>query len=141
MMTVIYIFSAYMNIYKGMTYCIKTQKGKKMAAVCLWLIENKSIQMLRSVLCHLCKCFQVRCQLQNYVSTTDIKFIYGTRCCPRLGAKGTTAQYKQKKNRANITKKHNSEYRKTHKNHRPPPSRQLTPVELVYIYICSIFMQ
>lgn len=48
-----YIFSAYMNIYKGMTYCIKTQKGKKMAAVCLWLIENKSIQML-NLFCAIC---------------------------------------------------------------------------------------
>lgn len=29
-----------------MYYCIKIQKDKnKMAAVCLWLIENKSLQM------------------------------------------------------------------------------------------------
>lgn len=27
MMTVIYIYSAYMNIYKGMTYCIKIEKN------------------------------------------------------------------------------------------------------------------
>ena len=46
MMTVIYIYNAYINIYKGMYYCIKIQKDKnKMAAVCLWLIENKSLQI------------------------------------------------------------------------------------------------
>ncbi len=46
MMTVIYIYNAYINIYKGLYYCIKIQKDKnKMAAVCLWLIENKSLQM------------------------------------------------------------------------------------------------
>lgn len=50
MMTVIYIYNAYINIYKGMYYCIKIQK-EKMAAVCLWLIENKNLQMYSVVSC------------------------------------------------------------------------------------------
>lgn len=34
MIAVIYIYNAYINIYKGMYYCIKIQKDKnKMAAV------------------------------------------------------------------------------------------------------------
>lgn len=70
-----YIFSAYMNIYKGMTYCIKTKKGKKMAAVCLWLIENKSIQMFRSVLCHLWRYFHVI--KITWVSTSSAYMICG----------------------------------------------------------------
>lgn len=65
-----------------------------MAAVCLWLIENKSIQMFRSVLCHLWRYFHVT-RHQNYVGI-DLKCIYDMRCCPHLGAKGTTAQSKQK---------------------------------------------
>lgn len=51
-----------------------------MAAVCLWLIENKSIQMFRFVLCLLWRYFHVR-----------------RHQTPKLrGSKGTAAQSKQK---------------------------------------------
>lgn len=53
-----------------MYYCIKIQKDKnKMAAVCLWLIENKSLQMYELDLVICCGFVQ-------------FKTICATWCCP-----------------------------------------------------------